>query len=446
MTRTTLIDKITDSISASALKKRLLKHVLSSFETSYGDTQDKYDYFKTKPDPRAVKYLDERIIILSDKTADRLKGNLKYELVEGMKNTESITDIKQRLKPIFDDMKDYELERLARTEVMDAMNEGRLEAYREDGDVRYKVWKAALNNSRTADDSKRLAGQVQPLGAQFVDPETGKTCDHPPNRPNCRCGTVPLEELPDDIVYRGDLMYYPRYMYGTGGTAAPHKPKEAKPEESTKLIAYKEKLSKMDISDLKSEAGNIGKEYPSVETSMRGWYRGSEIGGVDPQLTSVFDMPPDSSRDPESVTVDPVDAEGYKKIYAVSQEYLSRTNPSGEVTVYRGLGEKTYHNFKHLEPGASADVTQYNVSSWSTDMSVAQSFAEGDGYGGVVIETRIPAQRVFVHPDCALSSGGILPGEKEVIVMESDIKATMVEFFVPDEDAVKARDEANANW
>lgn len=207
----TLINRIVLSISAPALNSRLIKYVMRSFQTSFDDTQAEFDFKRSSPDPRAIDYLNERVIVLSEKTADRLKGDLKYELVEGMKNAESITQIKQRLKPIFNDMEDYELERLARNEVMDSLNEGRMEAYREDGDVRYKVWRAALNDKRTADDSKRLAGQIQPLNKPFIDPQTGKTCDHPPNRPNCRCGTVPLEELPEDIIYRGDLMYHPLY-------------------------------------------------------------------------------------------------------------------------------------------------------------------------------------------------------------------------------------------
>jgi very-short-patch-repair endonuclease len=180
-------------VSAKALEKRLFKHVLQSFEVSYGDTQEEYGFMRASPDLRAIDYLRERTIMLSEKTADRLTGDLKYQLMEGMKGMESITEIKQRLKPIFDDMKDYELERLARNEVMDALNEGRMEAARDDGDTRYKVWQAALKDARTAalkdartaDDSKRLAGQIQLLEEQFVDPKTGKQCDHAPNRPNC---------------------------------------------------------------------------------------------------------------------------------------------------------------------------------------------------------------------------------------------------------------------
>lgn len=207
------INRITLAISAKALEKRLFKHVLQSFEVSYGDTQEEYGFMRASPDLRAIDYLRERTILLSEKTADRLKGDLKYQLMEGMKGTESITEIKQRIKPIFDDMQDYELERLARNEVMDALNEGRMEAARDDGDTRYKVWQAALKDARTADDSKRLAGQIQLLEEQFVDPKTGKQCDHAPNRPNCRCGIIFLEELPDNIIHRGELIYHPLYAY-----------------------------------------------------------------------------------------------------------------------------------------------------------------------------------------------------------------------------------------
>jgi SPP1 gp7 family putative phage head morphogenesis protein len=210
----TLVNRITVGVSVPALQKPLLSHVLSAFMDGFDATQKTYGFAHSMPDPRSIAYLNERVILLSEKTANRLKGDMKYELVEGMKNGESITQIKQRLAPIFEDMEDYELERLARNEVLNATNEGRMEAYREDGDVKYKVWRAALKDKRTADDSKRLAGQIQPLDKPFIDPLNGKTCDHPPNRPNCRCGTVPLEELPEDIVYRGELMYHPLYLYG----------------------------------------------------------------------------------------------------------------------------------------------------------------------------------------------------------------------------------------
>lgn len=216
MTLTTTLNKITMGISSDALAKRLTRFVLGTFRMSYDDTQSIYGYVPSQPDERAIDYLKERIIILSEKTADRLKGDLKYQLVEGMKASESITTIKQRLKPIFDDMKDYELERLARNEVMDALNEGRMEAARDDPDTKYKVWQAALKDARTADDSKRLAGQIQLIDKQFVDVKAGKTHDHPPNRPNCRCNVIFIEELPDNVVYRGELMYHPDYMYKGG--------------------------------------------------------------------------------------------------------------------------------------------------------------------------------------------------------------------------------------
>jgi SPP1 gp7 family putative phage head morphogenesis protein len=210
----TLIDKIIGSLGLSSFRDLLWKKVEKAFRFTFKNTQVNYGFAHATPDPLALKYLEERVLILSDKTRDRLTGNMRWELLEGIRNTESISDIKKRLDKVFTGMHDYEIERIARTETLNAMNAGRLEAYKVSEVTHYKMWRAAINNKRTAADSKRLHGQIQELGDPFVDPKTGEGVMHPPNRPNCRCTMIPLRKLPENVVRKGGQMYAADEMVG----------------------------------------------------------------------------------------------------------------------------------------------------------------------------------------------------------------------------------------
>jgi len=209
-----LIDKIVGSLGLSAFRSTLWSKVKRAFGLTFHGTNLEYGFVHATPDQLALDYLEERVFILSDKTRDRLTGNLRWELLEGMRNTESVDEIKRRLSKIFVRMEDYELERIARTETLNAMNAGRLNAYEKSGVAEYKMWRAAINNKRTAADSKRLHGQIQLLGDPFVDTKTGDECMHPPNRPNCRCAMIPLRKLPENVVRKGGQMYDADEMVG----------------------------------------------------------------------------------------------------------------------------------------------------------------------------------------------------------------------------------------
>jgi SPP1 gp7 family putative phage head morphogenesis protein len=194
-------------ITDTDFRKILLKSVMGAFKTSHQNTNVQYGFGGTKPDQHAIDYLQERVFILSDKTTSKLEGDLRFELLEGLKNNESISAITKRLDGIFSDMMPWQLERISRTEILNAQNAGRMSAYEKSGVVKYKMWQAAINNARTAADSKRLHGQIQPLDKPFVDPKTGDTFMHPPNRPQCRCTLIPLRKLPDDVITTGGLLY-----------------------------------------------------------------------------------------------------------------------------------------------------------------------------------------------------------------------------------------------
>lgn len=200
-----IIERIVGALGFVKFKNNLWTKVSRAFDYAFKTTQVEFNFTETKPDALALQYLEERVFILSDRTRERLTGNLRWELLEGMKNTESIDEIKRRLDTVFES-NDVNTERIARTETLNAMAEGRQVAHESSGVANYKMWQAAMNNARTAADSKRLHGQIQKITDVFVDPKTGDTCMHNPNRPNCRCTVVYLQDLPA-VVMKGGLMY-----------------------------------------------------------------------------------------------------------------------------------------------------------------------------------------------------------------------------------------------
>ena len=90
---------------------------------------------------------------------------------------------------------------------MNAQNAGEFHAQIQSGVATHKIWKANVNNKRTGADSLRLHNQIQKINKPFIDPKTGKESMHSPNRPNCRCDTVYLFELPKNIIKKKGIIY-----------------------------------------------------------------------------------------------------------------------------------------------------------------------------------------------------------------------------------------------
>ena len=177
-------------IGFGAISDKLKAYVLAVFQARYNEVT-----IETRPDPKVLEILDGRVELLIEKHRDMLLPDLKFQLMEGYKNGESIDKISERVKEVFSG-EDYQIERVVRTEILNASNAGAYEANKDKG-AKFKRWKAAMGNARTAEDSKRLNDQLQPIDEPFVDPETGDTCQHPPNRPNCRCSVDYYIEDPD---------------------------------------------------------------------------------------------------------------------------------------------------------------------------------------------------------------------------------------------------------
>lgn len=189
-----VIEKIITSISADGIKRILYPDMEAAFVAVFRDTQSEYGWMKIAPDPRAIKDLENRAIVLSQKTESHLKSDLRYNLLEGMQAGEGSDKIANRLKTVFD-TSDVDVSRIARNEVLISSKNGRTEAYEAAG-VWGRQWMAAKGD-RTCDVCKKLDGQIAKTGEWFKHPETGEDLISDMAHILCRCTSKVVFEDPN---------------------------------------------------------------------------------------------------------------------------------------------------------------------------------------------------------------------------------------------------------
>lgn len=195
-----LIAKLLGAITITGFRDLITKYIIGIFISSHNDTNAEFNLTRSKPDPLALDYLRERETVLSDKTKSKLEGDLKFQIIEGLKANESITQLTKRMGGIFRDMLPYELERLARTESITAMNAGRQSAYEKSDVVKFKTIIGA-KDKRLCALCRRMRGQIQEVEKPFVDPKNlDDSWMYPPFHPNGRCSTIPVMRLPDKTI------------------------------------------------------------------------------------------------------------------------------------------------------------------------------------------------------------------------------------------------------
>jgi len=115
---------------------------------------------------------------------DTTKEEISQILQDGVDNGDSIDTISASLGQYFDDGSQWKAERLARTEVSDAYNQGNLEGFRQT-DIPYKSW---LTDGDSPDETcnGNEADGVIPTDQSFSSGD-----DAPPGHPNCECTLLP---------------------------------------------------------------------------------------------------------------------------------------------------------------------------------------------------------------------------------------------------------------
>lgn len=149
----------------------------------------------------------------SQRTLDRLSGNIMDNLAKSYELGLGIDDAADRLNDVFQSMEDYELTMVARTEINSAQNFGAMLTEEQLG-VEYHQWWTA-EDERVRATHANLHGQIVKVGHPFSNGliRPGDTNGDPSEFINCRCRVVPFlmpegKTAPSgvDYFYEDDLV------------------------------------------------------------------------------------------------------------------------------------------------------------------------------------------------------------------------------------------------
>lgn len=157
--------------------------------------------------PALSKIIKDKTFIASERTMDRIIGDIMENLKGSYEQGLGIDDAADRLNEVITSMEDYELERIARTEINGAQNTGAYFTIAE-LQIEYKQWWSALD-SRVRDEHSNLHGEVvradEPFSNGLMYP--GDTSGPIESWINCRCRIVPYIPGLEEII--AQTPYYP---------------------------------------------------------------------------------------------------------------------------------------------------------------------------------------------------------------------------------------------
>jgi len=135
----------------------------------------------------------------------RTADMIRELIVNAINDNMSAAEIAGVIKSKFDDIEDYAAERIARTEMIWAYNQGTIEGWKQtDGVVIGKKW-LLTDDDRLCEYCESMADQITELNENFLNKgdilrgkEGGELnidyedIEHPPLHPNCRCSMVSI--------------------------------------------------------------------------------------------------------------------------------------------------------------------------------------------------------------------------------------------------------------
>jgi len=157
--------------------------------------------------PEVQKWLASYVPKFSTKLEEVSVAKLRAELTEGLKAGEGIPELIKRVNLTYDNWYKYRSETIARSETMRANNRAALEAYKQSGVVKKKIWMAepdACNWCAPLDG--KIVDLEKPffdIGDEYTVKVDGKnqtmrldyeTVETPPLHPRCRCAIGPWIE------------------------------------------------------------------------------------------------------------------------------------------------------------------------------------------------------------------------------------------------------------
>ena len=191
-----------------AQAKRLVRRARNQYYTKTGAIKasidlplsanlDKGKLFGT--DDFSAEYMANKTFVASERTLERVDSDINKIITEGYRDGKGINDVGQRIEKRFNQLKDWESRRIARTEIHGSHMQGIMQGY-QDMDVQYTQWSTAhdsrVRGTNPADkaDHVKMDGEIIPMGGVYSNGLKYPGDTDGPLREfiNCRCGNLPF--------------------------------------------------------------------------------------------------------------------------------------------------------------------------------------------------------------------------------------------------------------
>lgn len=351
----------------------------------------------------------------SGQTIDRMSGDVMDNIRESYEAGYGIDKAAVNLQDVFDDMEDWELKRIARTEINGAQNQG-AEATMIELGVVYDKWKTAGdarvrgNKPEDTADHRYMEGQISYVLGNFSNGLSRPGDRSGPIKEwiQCRCDLVPFL-MPEGYTAPSGTFFYESDLVAI---EVPEPGVRPKPGERPKREEFKPERIREghEIFQLKEEnkINRIQEYYREI---------GEEIseGRAEEILKAIEDFTGDYfSEIREIQRIGDIEfGELYSKIYGKDKimkifdaaddldEYLRVAPKYPEETIYRGLKIKPEIAERIFKKGKI--FTDKSISSFTS------SSREAESYGNVILHTQNKS-------GISLEYATLYPGEGEVLI------------------------------
>ena len=143
--------------------------------------------------PHIEGWLKTHSIDLADEINTTTLDKLKASLYEGWEAGESIPDLSNRVRDLYEEFDKSRADSIARTESIMASGQGALAEYEASGVVDRVMW-VATPDERLCPICEGLDGSVADLGEAFSFEDDYGDGTSPPAHTNCRCCIIPILE------------------------------------------------------------------------------------------------------------------------------------------------------------------------------------------------------------------------------------------------------------
>lgn len=147
--------------------------------------------------------IEQRVKLFATSMVTTDKDKLIDIIANGVKEGQSIPEIRTAIKDTFDSYSKMQAERITRTEVLRTSNIAAVDAWGQSGDVDGKQWLIAPGAD---EECAQYDGKIIPLDGSFFSSENEFENGDPPIHPNCKCTLLPVKIGEDEI----ELSYFKR--------------------------------------------------------------------------------------------------------------------------------------------------------------------------------------------------------------------------------------------